>query len=206
MLFRIDKPVSTPRKICVMYQLSAKVKLTKPNIHQAVYLRLSAPNMCKFWNCLYDRTTTQKKGLSKLWGQRPSRLLKTVLTNLCIITRKTPEFVNDLLNCKKWKSTFGSCHNKVDPESIFLSNLAGEYKRCKDKDLSKAVRLWLAKQTQKILIGQTLREVEFLWVGRPQRFSNYALIQLKILAGFEVTLMKREDFCQSSQQITLIQY
>ena len=37
-----------------------------------------------------------------------------------------PEFVNDLLNCKKWKSTFGSCHNKVDQESIFLTNLAAE--------------------------------------------------------------------------------
>ena len=69
-----------------------------------------------------------------------------------------PEFVNDLLNCKKWKSTFGSCHNKVDQESIFLTNLAAEYKRCKDKDLSKAVRLRSAKQTQKILIGQTLRD------------------------------------------------
>ena len=116
-----------------------------------------------------------------------------------------PEFVNDLLNWKKWKSAFGSCHNKVELESTFLSNLAGEYKRCKDEDLSKAVRLWSAKQTQKILIGQTLRE-EFLWVGRPQRFSNRTLMQLKILAGFEVTLMKREDFCQLSQQITHIQY
>ena len=69
-----------------------------------------------------------------------------------------PEFVNDLLNWKKWKSAFGSCHNKVELESTFLSNLVGEYKRCKDEDLSKAVRLWSAKQTQKILIGQTLRD------------------------------------------------
>ena len=69
-----------------------------------------------------------------------------------------PEFVNDLLNCKKWKSTFGSCHNKVYQESIFLTNLAPEYKHCKDKDLSKVVRLRSAKQTQKILIGQTLRD------------------------------------------------
>ena len=89
LLFRINKPVSTRRKICAMYLLSAKVKLTTPNIHQAVYLRLPAPNMCKFWKCLYNRTRTQKIGLSKLWGQRPSRLLKNVLTNLCITTQKT---------------------------------------------------------------------------------------------------------------------
>ena len=69
-----------------------------------------------------------------------------------------PEFVNDLLNCIKWKSTFGSCHNKVYQESIFLTNLAAEYKHCKDKDLSKAVRLRSAKQIQKVLIGQTLRD------------------------------------------------
>ena len=69
-----------------------------------------------------------------------------------------PEFVNDLSELKKWKSTFGSCHNKVDQESIFLTNLAAEYKRCKDKDLSKAVRLRSAKQTQKILIGGQIKK------------------------------------------------
>ena len=109
LLFRIDKTVSTTRKIRVMYQLSAKVKLTTPNIHQAVYLRLPALKLHKFWNCLYDRTRTQKKGLSKLLGQRPSRLLKTVLTNLFIITRKT--YLNLSTIC--WIGKSGSPHLEV---------------------------------------------------------------------------------------------
>ena len=68
-----------------------------------------------------------------------------------------PEFAYDLVNCKKWKSTFGSCQSKDDNESVFLSNLAAEYKRCKDKDVSKAIREKSAKQKQKVSIGQTLR-------------------------------------------------
>ena len=82
-----------------------------------------------------------------------------------------PEFVNDLLNYKKWKSTFGSCHNKVDQGSIFLTNLAGEYKRCKHTDLSKAVQLRSARQTQKILIGQTLRDSRVSLSGATSGFQ-----------------------------------
>ena len=68
-----------------------------------------------------------------------------------------PDFVRDLVGCKKWKSTFGNpFESKIDHEGIFLSNLAAEYKSCKDKETNKAIRLQMAKQKQKVLIGQTL--------------------------------------------------
>ena len=70
-----------------------------------------------------------------------------------------PDFVRDLVGCKKWKSTFGNpFESKIDHEGIFLSNLAAEYKSCKDKETNKAIRLQMAKQKQKVLIGQTLRD------------------------------------------------
>ena len=69
-----------------------------------------------------------------------------------------PDFVHDLVGSKKWKSTFGNpCESKKDHEGIFLANLAAEYKSCKDKETNKAIRLQMAKQKQKVLIGQTLR-------------------------------------------------
>ena len=77
-----------------------------------------------------------------------------------------PEFVNDLVSSKKWKSTFGSlCESKFDSESVFLSNLAAEYKSCKDKEVNKAIRLQVAKQKQKVLIGQTLRNSRISFSG-----------------------------------------
>ena len=70
-----------------------------------------------------------------------------------------PDFVHDLVGSKKWKSTFGNPReSKMDHEGIFLSNLAAEYKSCKDKETNKAIRLQMAKQKQKVLIGQTLRD------------------------------------------------
>ena len=70
-----------------------------------------------------------------------------------------PDFVCDLVGSKKWKSTFGNpCESKIDHEGILLSNLAAEYKSCKDKETNKAIRLQMAKQKQKVLIGQTLRD------------------------------------------------
>lgn len=69
-----------------------------------------------------------------------------------------PDFVRDLVGSKKWKSTFGNCsESKIDHEGILLSNLTAEYKSCKDKETNKAIRLQMAKQKQKVLIGQTLR-------------------------------------------------
>ena len=63
------------------------------------------------------------------------------------------------MGSKKWKSTLGNpCESKIDHEGIFLSNLAAEYKSCKDKETNKAIRLQMAKQKQKVLIGQTLRD------------------------------------------------
>ena len=70
-----------------------------------------------------------------------------------------PDFVRDVVGSKKWKSTFGNrCESKIDRESIFLANLAAEYKSCKDKETNKAIRLQMAKQKQKVLIGQTLKD------------------------------------------------
>ena len=51
-----------------------------------------------------------------------------------------PDFVCDVVGSKKWKSTFGNpCESKIDHESIFLANLAAEYKSCKDKETNKAI-------------------------------------------------------------------
>ena len=76
-----------------------------------------------------------------------------------------PEYVNDLVSSKKWKSTFGiSCESKSS-EDIFLPNLAAEYKCCKDKEVNKAIRLQVAKLKQKVLIGQTLRDSRILLCG-----------------------------------------
>ena len=69
-----------------------------------------------------------------------------------------PEFVDDLVNSRKWKSTFGSSESKFNSEDVFLSNLVTEYKRCKDKETNKTIQLQAAKQKQKVLIGQTLRK------------------------------------------------
>ena len=55
-------------------------------------------------------------------------------------THDIPDFVHDLVVSKKWKSTFGNpCESKIDSEGIFLSNLAAEYKSCKDKETNKAI-------------------------------------------------------------------
>ena len=125
------------------------------------------------------------------------RVNKPVSTSRKICAKDIPRFVNDLLNCKKWKSTFGSCHNKVDQESIFLTNLAAEYKRCKDKDLSKAVRLRSAKQTQKILIGQTLRDSRISLSGATSEVFKSRVDAAKDLGRIR-------EFCQLLQQITYI--
>ena len=166
LLFRINKPVSTPRKICAMYQLSAKVKLTTPNIHQAVYLRLPAPNMCKFWNCLYDRTGTRKKGLSKLWGQRPSRLLKTVLTNLCIITRKT--YLNLWTIC--WIAKSGSPHLEV--ATTRLTRRVSSSLTLQLNTNAARTKIWVKRydfdqqsKPRKFWLDRLWGTVEFLWVG-----------------------------------------
>lgn len=77
-----------------------------------------------------------------------------------------PEFVNDLVSSRKWKSTFGSlCESKFNSEGVFLTNLAAEYKCCKDKEVNKAIRLQMAKQKQKVLIGQTLRNSRISLTG-----------------------------------------
>ena len=67
-----------------------------------------------------------------------------------------PEYVNDLVSSKKWKSIFGISCESTSSEDIFLSNLAAEYKCCKDKEVNKAIRLQVAKQKQKVLIALTL--------------------------------------------------
>ena len=65
--------------------------------------------------------------------------------------------VCDLVGSKKQNSTFGNpCESKIDHEGMLLSNLAAECKSCKDKETNKAIRLQMAKQKQKVLIGQTL--------------------------------------------------
>ena len=70
------------------------------------------------------------------------------------------------MSSRKWKSTFGSlCESKFNSEGVFLTNLAAEYKCCKDKEVNKAIRLQMAKQKQKVLIGQTLQNSRISLTG-----------------------------------------
>ena len=56
-----------------------------------------------------------------------------------------PEYENDLVSSKKWKSIFGISCESTSSEDSFLSNLAAEYKCYKDKEVNKAIRLQVEK-------------------------------------------------------------
>ena len=89
-----------------------------------------------------------------------------------------PSFINDLVNSGKWQSTFGSesvSRNLVvaNDENSFLSRLAAEYKRCKDKDINKEIRKNAAKQNQRVLIGDTLKKSRISFSGKTsEMFSS----------------------------------
>ena len=89
-----------------------------------------------------------------------------------------PSFINDLVNSGKWQSTFGSESVSRNPvvandENSFLSRLAAEYKRCKDKDINKEIRKNAAKQNQRVLIGDTLKKSRISFSGKTsEMFSS----------------------------------
>lgn len=85
-----------------------------------------------------------------------------------------PLFTKDLVNSGKWQLTFGSESLTQKPpvsrdEHSFLSRLAAEYKSCKDKDIKKNA----AKQSQKVLIGNSLKKSRISLSGKTsEMFSS----------------------------------
>ena len=107
--------------------------------------------------------------------KRTQQIMRAKTINIIDLTQDTagkfvhfnandiPDFVRDLVVSKKRKSTFGNPgESKIDQEGIFLTNLAAEYKNCKDKETNKAIQLQMAKQKQKVLIGQTLTHIDII--------------------------------------------
>lgn len=89
-----------------------------------------------------------------------------------------PLFINDLVNSGKCQATFGNESVWRNPaiasdEHSFLSRLATEFKRCKDKDTSKDIRKNAAKQRQRVLIGDSLKKSKISMSGKtPDMFSS----------------------------------
>ena len=90
------------------------------------------------------------------------------------IPSDVPSFICDLVHSGKWQSTFGSVPgcNSAGNENSFLSMLAAEYQACKDKELNKAIRKNAASQTQKILIGDTLKKSRISFSGNTPEIFN----------------------------------
>ena len=90
------------------------------------------------------------------------------------IPSDVPSFICDLVHSGKWQSTFGSVPgcNSAGNENSFLSTLAAEYQACKDKELNKAIRKNAASQTQRILIGDTLKKSRISFSGNTPEIFN----------------------------------
>ena len=100
------------------------------------------------------------------------------------IPSDVPSFICDLVHSGKWQSTFGSVPgcNSAGNENSFLSTLAAEYQACKDKELNKAIRKNAASQTQKILIGDTLKKSRISFSGNTPEIFNSRVDAAKQLA------------------------
>ena len=83
---------------------------------------------------------------------------------------------------KKWKSTFGNpCESKIDHEGIFLTNLATEYKSCKDKETNKAIWVQLSKQKKNLTLDKHCGTVAFLYLAQHQMYLSHEWMLPKLM-------------------------
>lgn len=116
------------------------------------------------------------------------------------------------MNSGKWQLTFCSeSLNQKPPvssdEHSFLSRLAAEYKSCKDKDINKEIRKNAAKQSQKVLVGDSLKKSKISWSGKTsEMFSSRVLrtcadekrrLLLIVALDYSYSILQRYFQCSS---------
>lgn len=85
------------------------------------------------------------------------------------------DLVDDLLQSKKWRSTFGESGKKEDDRmtSAFLSSLVKEYQECKSKETKSVIRKQSKKLQQPIKISGTKSNSQIAFQGNtPQSFKT----------------------------------
>ena len=75
------------------------------------------------------------------------------------VERELKLFISDIINSKKWHSTFGPVASlTTTPEDHLLASLVEEYRNCKDKAESLLTRNRAKEQKGKIVIGDSLKD------------------------------------------------
>ena len=85
------------------------------------------------------------------------------------------EFISDVVNSKKWATTFGvDLTNAGESCNPILQSLVKDYKDCMSKEKAKEVQQKAAAQKAKILIGSTLKDSRVTLSGdkTPEEFKN----------------------------------
>ena len=85
------------------------------------------------------------------------------------------QFITDVVNSKKWATTFGVDSTNVDYRiGLQLSLLVKDYKDCMSKEKAKEVQKKAAAQKAKILIGSSLKDSRLTLLGDkpPEEFKN----------------------------------
>jgi len=75
------------------------------------------------------------------------------------------KLMEDLLQSRNWKQTFGSLQQPAPYVNQFLQALAKEYKECKDRESRKQVKENSKGQQQKLLIGNTRAKSKIAMFG-----------------------------------------